>query len=208
MKSISVYDIKGKSTGKFSLDEVFFNGKVNKAFLHRTTLAYLTNLRKGTSSTKRRDEVSGGGRKPWRQKGTGRARVGSIRNPVWRGGGSVFGPKPRKFRSELNKKVKTLALTQALNGKLQDNELVVVDKISFDKGKTKEFAAFLKVVKAKNKTLVVIEKKDEKIVRAGRNINGTTIKAFNYINAHDVLKNQKVIFSKEALENLIKLRKR
>lgn len=208
MKSIPIYDIEGKSAGKFSLDEDFFNGKVNKAFLHQSVLAYMTNSRKGTASTKRRDEVSGGGRKPWRQKGTGRARVGSIRSPIWRGGGIVFGPKPRKFRSELNKKVKSLALIQALNAKLKDEELMVVEEISFPQGKTKEFCAFLKAIKASRTNLVVIEKNDPQTFRAGRNITGTTIKPFNYINAHDVLRNERIVFAKGALENLIKLRKR
>ncbi len=208
MKNIPVYDMKGKNAGRFSLDEAFFDGRINKALLHQSTLIYLTNLRKGNACTKRRDEVSGGGRKPWRQKGTGRARTGSIRNPIWRGGGTIFGPKPRKFTTHLPKNVKALALTQALNGKIKDNELVVVEKISLNEPKTKEFVLFLKAVKANAKPLVVIEKKDLKISRAGQNISGVTIKPFNYINAYDVLKHKKVIFSRQALENLVKLRKK
>ena len=208
MKSVPVYDMKGKTKGKFSLDETFFDGRINRALLHQTTLIYLKNLRKGNACTKRRDEVSGGGRKPWRQKGTGRARTGSIRNPIWRGGGIIFGPKPRRFTVRLPKNVRTLALTQALNGKIKDNELVVVEKISLTESKTKELASFLGALKANAKPLVVIEKRDLKISRAGQNISGVTIKPFNYINAYDVLKHKKVIFSRQALENLIKLRKK
>ena len=208
MKSVSVVDAKGKSVGKVSLDETYFNGKINKSLLQQTVLMYLANLRTGSASTKTRSEVRGGGRKPWRQKGTGRARTSSIRNPIWRGGGIIFGPRPRSFRYSLPKEIKNLALTQSLNGKIKDNELVVVDKISLSKPKTKELASLFKALKAKQKPLLVIEKPDLDIQRAGRNIPGATVKAFNNICALDVLRHKKVIFSKQALENLVKLRKR
>ena len=208
MKSVPVYDIKGKSAGKLSLDEDYFNGRFNKALLHKAVLMYLANLRKGSACTKRRDEVRGGGRKPWRQKGTGRARAGSIRSPLWRGGGVIFGPQSRGFGYKMVKDTRNLALRQSLNGKIKDNEFLLVDKLTLNQARTKEFASFLKALKAQDKPLVVIEKKDSKLTQASRNIPGVTVKAFNYINAYDVLRHKKVIFTRQALENLIKLRKR
>lgn len=208
MRNISVYDIKGKVVGKLSLDQTYFNGKINKSLLHQTILQYLANRRCGCASTKTRADVRGGGRKPWRQKGTGRARTGSIRNPLWRGGGIVFGPHHRQYRYSLPKGIKNIALVQSLNGKIKDNELVVVDKIFLSKPKTKDFVAFLTALKTAGKPLIVIEKHQPHILRASRNIPGVTVKAFNNINAYDVLKHKKVIFSKQALENLVKLRKK
>jgi large subunit ribosomal protein L4 len=207
MKSVSVLDIKGKVAGKISLDQSYFNGKINKPLLQQAVLMYLANRRCGCASTKTRDEVRGGGRKPWRQKGTGRARTGSIRNPIWRGGGVVFGPHPRKYGYSPPKNIKSLALQHSLNSKIKDNELVVVDKISLASPKAKEFILFLTAIKAKDRPLVVIEKHSPDILRGSRNIPGVTVKPFNNINAHDVLRHKKVVFSKQALENLVKLRK-
>lgn len=208
MKNVSILDNKGKVVGKVALDQEYFDGKVNKALLHQAVLMYLANKRHGTSSVKTRAEVSGGGRKPWRQKGTGRARVGSIRSPLWRGGGITFGPKPRKYSYSLTKNAKSLALRQSLNSKIKDDDLIIVDKIALDRPKTKEFVAFLSAVKALPAPLVVIEKYCDDILRAAGNIPGVSVRAFNNINAHDVLKHKKVIFSKPALENIVKLRKR
>ncbi|MBN3039249.1 MAG: 50S ribosomal protein L4 [Candidatus Omnitrophica bacterium] len=208
MKSVAIVDLKGKNVGKFALDEDFFQEKANKTLLYQASLMYLANTRKASAHTKTRSQVRGGGKKPWRQKGTGRARVGTIRSPLWRGGGVVFGPGGRKFNFSLPKKVRNLALIHSLNAKIKDNQLVVVDKISLSEPKTKEFATFLKAVKANNKPLVVTEKLDARLNKAARNIGGLMIKPFNYINAYDVLKHDKVVFSKLALENLIKLRKR
>ncbi len=208
MKSVSVHDMKGKVAGKLSLDETYFDGRINKPLLHQAVLMYMANRRHGCASTKIRSQVRGGGRKPWRQKGTGRARTGSIRNPLWRGGGVIFGPLPREYRYSLPKNIKNLALKLSLNGKIKDNELVVVDKISLDKPKTREFISFLKAIKVKEKPLVVIEKHNPQILRASRNISGVTVKTFNNICAYDVLRHKKIIFSKQALENLVKLRKR
>jgi len=206
-KNITVLDMQGKTVEKVSLDETLFNGQVNKTLLHQALLMYMANTRKGTASTKTRAEVRGGGRKPWRQKGTGRARVGSNRNPIWRGGGITFGPKPRSFYTQMPKQMRSLALIQSLNGKIKNDQFVIVDNISIDQLKTKKIKLFLDAIKSGPKPLVVIEKKEEKISLAARNIPGCTVKAFNYINAHDVLKHQKVIFTKQALENLVKLRK-
>lgn len=208
MKSVSVYDLKGKAAGKFSLDQDYFNGKTNKDLLYQASLMYLSNQRRGSASTKTRAQVRGGGRKPWRQKGTGRARVGSIRNPVWKGGGVAFGPHPREFAYSLPKKIKSLALRQSLNGKIKSNQFVIIDKLSLNSPKTKELMAVLTALKAKEKSLVVVEKHNPGVLKAARNIPKVTVKAFNNINAFDVLKHKKVIFSKQAIENLIKLRKK
>ncbi len=208
MKNLSIYDIKGKTIEKLSLDQTYFNGKINKHLLHQAVLMYLANRRSGCAATKTRRDVRGGGRKPWRQKGTGRARAGTIRSPLWRGGGVVFGPQPKKYRYNLPKNIKSLALKQSLNDKIENNEFVVVNTISLAKFKTKEFAAFLAVLKAEDNSLVVTEKYNPEILRASRNIPDVTVKTFNNINAYDVLKHQKVIFTKQALVNLIKLRKR
>jgi large subunit ribosomal protein L4 len=206
MKSVSVLDMKGKVAGKVSLDGDYFDSKVKKSLLHQAVLMYLADLRKGSSATKRRAEVRGGGRKPWRQKGTGRARVGSIRSPLWKGGGVVFGPHPRNYSYRLPKKITSLALQHSLNAKIRDNEFLVTEKIAQDKPKTSEFASFLQALKAEDKPLVVIEAHNALIHRAARNIPGVTVKVFSDINAYDVLKHKKVIFSKQALEKLVKLR--
>ncbi|MCQ9208084.1 MAG: 50S ribosomal protein L4 [Omnitrophica bacterium] len=208
MKSVSVYDKKGKATGKFSLDQDYFNGKTNKDLLHQAALMYLSNQRRGSASTKTRAQVRGGGRKPWRQKGTGRARAGSIRSPIWKGGGVIFGPHPRQFTYSLPKKIKSLALRQSLNGKIKSNQFIIINNLSLNLPKAKELMAVLTALKAKERPLLVLEKHSPGILRAARNIPEVAVKTFNNINAFDVLKHKKVIFSKQAIENLIKLRKR
>ena len=208
MKDIPVHDMKGKTTGKMPLNPAYFDGKIDNSLLQQTVLMYLTNQRRGCASTKTRSQIRGGGRKPWRQKGTGRARAGTIRSPLWRGGGIIFGPHPRHYGYSLPKKIKSLALKLSLNGKIRDNELVVVDKIFQGRPKTKEFSSFLSALKVKDKLLIVLEKYNPDILRASRNIPGVSVKAFNNINAYDVLKHKKVIFSTQALENLVKMRKR
>jgi large subunit ribosomal protein L4 len=207
MSNIPVYDLKGKAAGKFTLDQSYFDGKINKPLLQQAVLMYLTNQRLATASNKSRSQVRGGGRKPWRQKGTGRARVGSIRSPIWRGGGVVFGGQPKEFRYRLPKNAKNLALKMSLNAKIKDNEVVVVDKFSPDIAKTKHFFGTLEALKVKEAPLVVLEKHNLQLWQAARNIRGLSIKAFNNINALDVLRHKKIVFSKQALENLVKLRK-
>lgn len=207
MKNLPVLDMQGKTMGKLPLDECFFDGKVNKPLLQQAVLMYLANQRKGSASTKTRAEVRGGGKKPWRQKGTGRARAGSIRSPLWRGGGVTFGPKPRQYKYALPNYIRNLAIVQSLNAKIKDDELIVVDNISLDQAKTKNMISFLESVKVKDSALMVIEKKHPTLVLASRNIPGITVKLFNCINAHDILIHKQVIFTKPALENLIKLRK-
>jgi large subunit ribosomal protein L4 len=207
MGNIPVYDMKGKIATEISLDQDYFDGKINKPLLHQVVLGYLANLRKGCASTKTRAYVRGGGRKPWRQKGTGRARVGSIRSPLWRGGGVIFGPHPRDYRQKLTKRVKSLALKQSLNGKLKDNELMIIDRIKLDYPKTKQFVSLLRAWKAERKSLLVIEKYDTNILRSAANVPQVTVRVFNNINALDVLRHKKIIFSQKALENLVKLRR-
>lgn len=208
MKNIPMFDKNGKPAGRATLDQDYFDGKINKSLLHQVILMYLANKRSGSASTKTRKEVRGGGRKPWRQKGTGRARVGSIRSPIWKGGGVVFGPHPKQYRYNLTKNIKNLALKHSLNGKVKDNELIVMEEIPQDQQKTRKFARLLSVLKAKDKPLIVIEKYNLTIQRAARNLAGVTVKAFNNINAYDVLRHKQVIFSKQALENLVKLKKK
>lgn len=207
MKNVPIFDKNGKSAGGASLDQDYFDGKINKSLLHQVVLMYLANKRSGSASTKTRKEVRGGGRKPWRQKGTGRARVGSIRSPIWKGGGVVFGPHPKHYRYNLTKNIKNRALKHSLNAKVNDNQLILMEEIPQDQQKTRKFARLLSVLKAKDKPLIVIEKYNLTIQRSARNLAGVTVKAFNNINAHDVLRHKKVIFTKQALENLVKLRK-
>ena len=161
MAEIEIYNIKGKSVGKIELDKDIFNGKVNEPILHQVIRMYEANQRQGTASTKTRSEVSGGGRKPWKQKGTGRARAGTIRSPLWRGGGIVFGPHPRDYSYQVPKSVKRLALISSLNAKLNDKNMIVIDEIKLDKAKTKEIAAALRNLKAEKKPLLVLEEKNE-----------------------------------------------
>lgn len=207
MKTISVYDMKGKVSGKFTLDEAFFDGKVNKALLHQAVLMYLANLRHGCAATRTRGEVSGGGRKPWKQKGTGRARAGSIRSPLWKGGGTIFGPHPKDFSYRMPQNTLALALQQSLNSKVKDEQLLVIENLSLAKPKTKELADLLGALKAERKPLLVLKSYSPDILRVGRNIAGLSIKTFNNINAHDVLKHNKIIFAQGALEDLVKMRK-
>ena len=208
MNIIPIHDIKGKAVGKLTLDEAFFAGTVNRPLLHQVVLMYRAAQRRGQASTKTRGFVRGGGRKPWRQKGTGRARAGSIRSPLWRGGGVVFGPHPREFRFNLNKDIRRQAMRESLRGKLQDNELILVDSLCLQQPKTKELAAILKTLKAEQKPLIVLEKYDANILRAAGNIPNVAVKTFSDVNAMDMLLHKKTIFSKQALENfLVKLRK-
>lgn len=208
MKSIAIYDSQGNVAGKLTLDQTYFDGKVNGSLLYQAVRMYLANKRLGCASTKTCGEVSGGGRKPWRQKGTGRARAGSIRSPLWRGGGTVFGPHPKDFRYQLPKRIKRTALQHSLNGKVRDDEMMLVDNISLNSAKTAEFYAVLKALKVQGKALFVVAKQEPQICCAARNIPGITVKTFDRINAYDVLAHKKVIFLREALENLIKLRKK
>ncbi|MDD5310633.1 MAG: 50S ribosomal protein L4 [Candidatus Omnitrophica bacterium] len=205
MAEIEIYNIKGKSVGKIELDKDIFNGEVNEPILHQVIRMYEANQRQGTASTKTRSDVSGGGKKPWKQKGTGRARAGTTRSPLWRGGGKVFGPHPRDYSYEVPKSVKRLALISSLNAKLNDKDIIVLDDIKLDKPKTKEIAAALRNIKAEKKPLLVLEEKNETVVRASRNIANLLLRDYKSLNAYEVLKQQKLVLTQKALAALTKM---
>ena len=206
---LDVYNLEGKVVDKIELDKDVFDGKVNKAVLYQTVCMYLANKRKGTASTKTRGEVSGGGRKPWRQKGTGRSRHGSIRSPLWRGGGAVFGPHPRSYHYTLPHKIKIKALKSALNARLKENNLMVVDEITLDKPKTKEMLNVLSKLdlykpKAKNlKLLILVDKPDLNLKKATKNIKFLELGLAKDINALEVLGADKIIFTQKAIVQVI-----
>ncbi len=204
MAEVPIYNIKGQSIGKMSLDKDIFNGEVNEAILYQAIKMYEANLRQGTASTKTRSDVSGGGKKPWKQKGTGRARAGTIRSPLWRGGGIIFGPHPRDYSYSIPKKIKRLALISSLNDKLNNNELIVLEDIKISKPKTKEFVSILRNLKADDKPLLVLDDKDETIIRASRNIPRLLLRDYKTLNAYEVLKQHKLILTQKALVGLTK----
>jgi large subunit ribosomal protein L4 len=202
ISSIPMFNSKGKEVGKFELDKDLFTGDVNKAVLYQAMLMYNANKRRGSASTKTRGDVSGGGKKPFRQKGTGRARAGSTRSPLWRGGGKIFGPHPRDFHYTLPKKVTRLALLSSLNSKINDDQLIGIDSVDIQEPKTKEFQAIVNALKLKGKSLFVMDSIDEKIKRASRNIECVSIKNYKDFNMLDVLKSDTVIMSRPALEKI------
>lgn len=202
MPNVKVFDMAGKEVGTVDLSDAVFAVEVNSAVLHAAVRAYLLNQRQGTQSTLTRSEVSGGGKKPWRQKGTGRARQGSTRSPQWTHGGVALGPKPRSYRTDLNKKVKKLALLGALSGKVADNEFVVIDSIATSEYKTKVMADMLKAVGANKKALVVLSEKNDKVVGSFRNIPGVKTAYTNTLNVYDILNCDKVVIEKAATQKI------
>ncbi|MFA6356568.1 MAG: 50S ribosomal protein L4 [Candidatus Omnitrophota bacterium] len=205
MAELEIYNIKGQSVGKFELDKKVFDGKVNEAILHQVIRMYEANQRQGTADTKTRSEVRGGGKKPWKQKGTGRARAGTNRSPLWKGGGKIFGPHPRDYSYSVPKSVKKLGLVSSLNAKINDNDMIVLDDLKLEKAKTKEFVAVLGKIKAEKKPMIVLEKKDESVVRASRNIRSLILRDYKTLNAYEILKQKKVVITQKALEALTKL---
>ena len=199
MLKTNVYNMSGKLVGEIELPEAVFGIEPNEAAVHDAVKNHLANKRQGTQSALTRAEVSGGGRKPWRQKGTGRARQGSTRAPQWTHGGIVFAPKPRSYSYVLNKKVKRLAMKSALSAKAAAGEIIVIDSIKMDSIKTKDFRAFLTAVKADGKSLVVTPAKDEVIVKSARNIPGVVTSMANLINVYDILNAKYLVLDKEAL---------
>ena len=187
MPTIKVVNMAGAEVGSMELSEVLFGGEVNGTVLHAAVRAYLLNQRQGTQSTLTRSEVSGGGRKPWRQKGTGRARQGSTRSPQWTHGGIALGPKPRTYRTDLNKKTKRLALISALTDKVNNGKLIIVDDIKLDSYKTKVMADMFKALGAERKPLVVLPEVDSFIVKSCANIPGAKTCLYNTINVYDIL---------------------
>ncbi len=202
MPNFKVVDMAGKDAGTVELSEAVFACEPNQAVLHAAVRAYLMNQRQGTQSTLTRTEVSGGGAKPWKQKGTGRARQGSTRSPQWTHGGIALGPKPRTYRIDLNKKVKKLAMQSAISSKAIDNELVIVDSIATDAYKTKTMTAMLAAVNAGKKSLVVLDSNDEKVVKSFANIPGVKTAQVNTINVYDILNCDTFIVAKAAAEKI------
>ena len=200
MSTIKVLNMAGAEVGTVELNDAIFGIEPNQAVVHEVVKNHLANCRQGTQSALTRGEVSGGGKKPWRQKGTGHARQGSTRAPQWNHGGIVFAPKPRDYSYVLNKKVKRLALKSALSAKAAAGEIIVVDSIKMDSIKTKDFRAFLAAVKADGKSLVVTPAKDEVIVKSARNIPGVETSMANLINVYDILKAKYLVLDKESLE--------
>ena len=199
MSAIKVLNMAGAEVGTVELNDSIFGVEPNTAVVHEVVKNHLANCRQGTQSALTRAEVSGGGKKPWRQKGTGHARQGSTRAPQWTHGGIAFAPKPRTYSYVLNKKVKRLALKSVLSAKAAQGEIVVVDKIALDAIKTKDFRAFLNAVKADGKSLVVTPAKDEIVVKSARNIPGVETSMANLINVYDILKAKYLVLDKEAL---------
>ena len=199
MSAIKVLNMAGAEVGTVELNDSIFGIEPNTAVVHEVVKNHLANCRQGTQSALTRAEVSGGGKKPWRQKGTGHARQGSTRAPQWTHGGIVFAPKPRSYSYVLNKKVKRLAMKSALSAKAAAGEIIVIDSIKMDSIKTKDFRAFLKAVKADGKSLVVTPAKDEIVVKSARNIPGVETSMANLINVYDILKAKYLVLDKEAL---------
>jgi large subunit ribosomal protein L4 len=199
---ITVFDLKGQRTGSLSLDDARWGGAPNLALLSQAVRMYRTNLRAGTASTKTRGDVSGGGKKPWKQKHTGRARAGSIRSPLWRGGGITFGPHPREFAYHMPKAMRRKALLESLKGKLRDEELVVLGELQASVPKTKPFAGLAKTFKVERSSLIVLEEFAAPIVKSLRNLASFTLCRADELNALDVLNAQKVLVTRAAFERV------
>ena len=201
MANVSVYNMEGKEVGTMELNDAIFGVEINEHLVHMAVVQQLANKRQGTQKAKTRSEVSGGGRKPWRQKGTGHARQGSIRAPQWTGGGVVFAPTPRDYSFKLNKKEKRAALKSALTSKVQENKFIVLDELKMDEVKTKKFAAVLGNLNV-NKALVVLNDNDQNVVLSARNIPDVKTALTNTINVYDILKYNTVIVTKAAVETI------
>ena len=202
MPSISVVDMEGKKVGTVDLSDSIFGIEPNTAVMHQVVLSYLAAQRQGTQSALTRAEVSGGGKKPWRQKGTGRARQGSTRSPQWTHGGVVFAPKPRDYRFTVNKKERRLALKSALSVKAAESEIIVVDKIVTDEYKTKKMVAMLNAVEATKKTLIVLSEVDDKVIKSANNIPGVKTAQVNTINVYDILNADKLVIAQDAVSKI------
>ena len=202
MPKVDVYDIEGKKVKTIELKEEVFGIEPNETVVHQVLVNYLANQRQGTQSTKTRSEVSGGGRKPWRQKGTGRARQGSIRAPHWVGGGVALGPKPRSYNYTVNKKEKQLAIKSMLSSKVLENELVVVESLPLKEIKTKEMARVLNNLKVEGKTVILLPEKDEVVQKSARNIEGVKTLQVGTINVYDLLKYKNLVVTEDTVKKL------
>lgn len=201
MANVSVYNMEGKEVGKIDLNDAVFGVKVNEHLVHMAVVQQLANKRQGTQKAKTRSEVSGGGRKPWRQKGTGHARQGSIRAPQWKGGGVVFAPVPRDYSFKLNKKEKRAALKSALTSRVQENKLIVVEELKFDEIKTKKFKAVMDNLKV-DKALVVLGEKNDNTVLSARNIPTIQTAYAENINVYDIMKGGTLVLTKDAVTKI------
>ena len=200
MPQVTVFDMTGKSVGEMTLSDAIFGIEPNTSVMHAAVVNYLANQRQGTQSTLTRSEVSGGGRKPWKQKGTGRARQGSTRAPQWTHGGIALGPKPRDYSYELPKKVKRLALKSAFSAKVAGNDMIVVDNIAVDSFKTKTVVEMLSNLGADKKALIVMPEVDTKLIKSAANIPGVKTALVNTINVYDILKHNTLVMTKEAVQ--------
>lgn len=199
MPVIKVKNMQGAEVEELTLNEEIFGIEPNKAVMHEVVVNYLAGLREGTHSTKSRGEVRGGGRKPWRQKGTGRARAGTSRSPLWRGGSIIFGPKPRDYSYRVNKKKVSLAMRSALSDKVSEEAMVVVDALSFEAPKTKEMIKVLEALGTEKKTLLVLPEIDEVVIKSARNIAGVTPVTVAELNTYEILNNNTLVLTKDAV---------
>ena len=202
MPKVAVYNISGAQVGEIELADSVFGIEPNKSVLHEAVVMQLASLRQGTHKVKGRSEVRGGGRKPWKQKGTGRARQGSIRAPQWVGGGTVFGPTPRSYAYKLPKKVRRLAIKSALSSKVLDNQIIVLDELNMNAPKTKEFQAILNNLKVDRTALVVVPEYNDNVALSARNIPTVKLLAADGVNVYDVLNHQKLIITKDAVSKV------
>jgi large subunit ribosomal protein L4 len=202
MPKVALYNVSGQQIGDIELSDSVFGVDVNQHVLYEAVKNHLANRRQGTQSAKTRSEVRGGGRKPWRQKGTGRARQGSIRSPQWTGGGVVFAPKPRDYSYRLPKKVRRIAMKSALSSKVLNNEIIVLDELKMNEPKTKDMASILKNLNSKKKALIVLDQKDENVVKSTRNIPGIETTLVNTLNVYDILNYDSFIITKEAVRKV------
>ena len=202
MPKVALYNMEGSQVGEIELNESVFGQEINESVLHDVVKNYLANQRQGTQSTKTRSEVRGGGIKPWRQKGTGRARQGSIRATQWIKGGIALGPKPRDYRYTLNKKVKKLAMKSALSTKVNANEIIVLDQLVLEEIKTKKIAEMLKNLKVESKALIVTNEKNDNVVKSAKNIEGVATTFTGSLNVYDVLKYDVMVITKDAVSKI------
>ena len=202
MPKIDVLDLNGKKIDEIELSDAVFGIEVNEHAVYEVIKNYLANQRQGNQSSKTRAEVRGGGRKPWRQKGTGRARQGSIRSPQWKGGGVVFAPKPRDYSYTVPKKVRRLAMKSALTSKVENNEIIVIDELAMEAPKTKEFAGILTALNAGKKALVVTADNTPVVVKSGRNIPGVKVSFVNTLNVYDIINSDTLVITRKAVEKV------
>ncbi|MBT9131695.1 50S ribosomal protein L4 [candidate division NPL-UPA2 bacterium Unc8] len=206
MENVDLYNIRGEVIGKISLLNKVFDASVNEGLLYQAVRTHLSRQRRGTASTKRRSEVSGSRRKPWRQKGTGRARAGTRQSPIWRGGGVAFGPQPRDYSLSVLKRQRKSALVSALMAKMKEDGIIVVDRVNVEKGKTKEMASILHSLNIKKKVLLVVTSGDDLLKRSARNIKRLNMSSPSTLNAYEILSHDKLILTVDALEAIESIR--